>query len=121
MKVAEYKALTQKAAKPSKYRNKRVERDGLVFDSAKEASRFAQLVLLERSGEIRDLKRQVPFRMEVNGKLVCTYKADATYIETKTGELIVEDVKSPITRKDPVYRIKAKLLLAIHNIEIREI
>ncbi|HEY9219521.1 MAG TPA: DUF1064 domain-containing protein [Phenylobacterium sp.] len=104
-----------------KYRNKRTEVDGVVFDSRKESARYGELVLLQRAGEIRDLKRQVPFRMEVNGKLVCTYRADATYIETKTGELIVEDVKSPITRKDPLYRLKAKLLLAVHNIEIREI
>ena len=37
--------------------------DGITFDSAREASRWGQLVLLQRLGKIRDLQRQVPFRL----------------------------------------------------------
>lgn len=107
--------------RPSKHRNIKVTTEEGVFDSKKEHRRWCDLKLMQQAGEIRDLKRQVDFPMVVNGQLVCTYRADATYVETSTGEFIVEDVKSPTTRKEPVYRIKAKLAAAIHNIKIREV
>lgn len=107
--------------RPPKYRNTKVQTDEGSFDSVKEYRRWCDLKLMQRAGEIHDLKRQVDFPMVVNGQLVCTYRADATYVETSSGEYVVEDVKSPITRKEPVYRIKAKLAAAIHNIKIREV
>jgi hypothetical protein len=33
---------------------------------------------------------------------------------------VIEDTKSPITRKHPVYRIKVKLLKALTGVEVRE-
>lgn len=47
---------------------------------------------------------------------VCTYKADFTYL-TKDGALVVEDTKGP---SPPVYRLKKKLMVVAHNIEIQE-
>lgn len=88
------------------------------FDSRKEASRWAELVLLERAGLISELRRQVRIPVVVNGKRVCVYVADATY--TEAGQLVVEDTKSTITRRHPVYRLKRKLLKAAMGIEIRE-
>jgi len=46
--------------KPSKYKNKPVEIDGIRFDSRKEAARWADLKILQMVGEIRNLQRQVP-------------------------------------------------------------
>lgn len=103
----------------SKYRNRKTEVDGILFDSRKEATRYGALKLAERAGMVRDLKLQVPFKLEVNGVLVCTYKADFVY-EDKFGsqwKRIVEDCKGYQT---PVYRLKKKLMRAIHGIEIRE-
>lgn len=54
----------------------------------------------------------------VNGQLVCTFIPDATYFEN--GKQVIEDTKSPITRKHPVYRIKVKLLKALTGAEVRE-
>ena len=105
-------------SKPPKYRNKKTVVDGISFDSAKEARRYAELVLLERTGVIQNLRRQVRFPLSVNGQLICTYVADATY--TENGHEICEDTKSPVTRKLPVYRLKAKLMRAIHGVAIRE-
>jgi len=48
----------------NKYGNKKVTVDGYVFDSALEAKRYRQLVLLECAGEIKDLKLQVPFKLQ---------------------------------------------------------
>ena len=45
-----------------KYGNRKTRTsDGILHDSRKEALRWQQLLLLERAGEITDLKRQVEF------------------------------------------------------------
>lgn len=45
--------------KCNKYRNNKVTYDGIIFDSKKEAQRYAELKLLERTGRIKELRRQV--------------------------------------------------------------
>ncbi len=114
--VFEYKKLTKKK---SKYRNKRTYINGMWFDSIKEANRYLSLVDMQNRFLISDLKRQVTFPLNINGHHICKYVADFTY--TENGERIVEDVKSPMTRKLPVYVLKKALMKAILNIEIREI
>jgi hypothetical protein len=104
--------------KQPKYRNKKTVIDGITFDSIREAKRYAELVLLERTGVIQNLRRQVRFPLSVNGQLICTYIADFCYVEN--GHEVTEDVKSSYTRKLPVFRIKMKLMRAIHGIAIRE-
>lgn len=110
---------TARPKKRSKYRNVKVEVNGVRFDSRKEAARWQQLQAREAAGEIHGLDRQVPFSLVVNGQLVAKYVADAVYYED--GVRIVEDTKSPITRKNPVYRLKCKLVKALLGIEIREV
>ncbi len=97
-----------------KYRNRKVILDGKTFDSKKEARRYVELRMLLTIGEIQDLKCQVTYELSV-----CKYVADFTYLKDST--LIVEDVKSPATRKNRAYRIKNKLMKAEHNITIVEI
>ena len=104
--------------KPPKYGNRKVTVDGLSFDSVKESRRWADLCLLQRAGKISSLSRQVRLPLKVNGQLVCTFIPDFTY--TEDGRQVIEDVKSPITRKHPVYRIKVKLLKALTGAEVRE-
>lgn len=106
--------------KPSKYRNQPVEVDGVRFDSKKEAARWVELQYWERASFIRDLERQVPFVLEVNGTRIGKYIADFRYLDIATGQVVVEDVKSEATRKLPVYRMKKKLMFAIHQVVIRE-
>jgi hypothetical protein len=89
---------------------------GIRFASKAEARRFATLSLLERAKEISGLELQPSYKLEVNGQLVCTYRADFRY-RTKDGKTVVEDVKGI---KTPEYRLKAKLMKAIHGIEILE-
>lgn len=106
------------AVKASKYLNRKTVVDGITFDSAKEARRWSELQLLLRAGKISELSRQERYKLEVNGKLICTYVADFSYLEN--GLHIIEDVKSEFSRKMPVYRIKKKLLAALSGAEIRE-
>lgn len=126
----------------SKYNNRKVTLPtGEVFDSQKEAQRYWELKLLEKSGAIRHLKRQVPFELipaqrekseEVftrgpakgqpkPGQIIekaVVYYADFTYIDAKTGKFVVEDTKGVKTKE---YIIKRKLMLYVHNIRVREV
>ena len=107
----------------AKYRNKKVEIDGMTFDSKKEARRYQELLLLERAGAIQDLQTQVKYVLipsqRIKGRVVereCAYKADFVYIEN--GETVVEDTKGFRTKD---YIIKRKLMLKEYGIRIREI
>lgn len=106
--------------KPNKFRNKKTEVDGILFDSKKEAKRYGELKLLERACKITKLVVQRRFPLKVNGYVICTYIADFEYFDIDQGRLVVEDTKSPITRVQPEYRIKVKLMKAIYDIDVRE-
>lgn len=103
----------------NKYHARRVEMDGITFDSQKEANRYNDLKLMQAAGEIQDLKHHVAFPIDVNGMHVCDYEADFVY--QTIGGLRIEDVKSTITRRLPAYRLKRKLMQAVHGIEIVEV
>lgn len=101
----------------NKYGNVKTEFDGILFDSKREAERYVDLILLLRGGAISDLELQPNFKLEVAGKKVCSYRADFRY--TENGAVIVEDVKG---MKTPVYKLKVKLLKALHpNLDFREV
>lgn len=107
------------APKTTKYKNQKTTVDGIKFDSKKEAARYIWLNLEQRSGYIDSLERQVTYLLTCNGHPVCKYVADFVY--NRGSERIVEDVKSEMTRKLPVYRIKKKFMLACHGITINEV
>lgn len=100
-----------------KYRNEPVVVDGFRFASKREAARYHELKLLERAGEIYDLKLQPSYDLSVNGKKVCRYVGDFSYL-TQTGMPVCEDVKSDFTAKNPTFRLKAKLFHALFGTEI---
>lgn len=118
-----------------KYHNSKVKTsEGLVFDSKREYRRWCELKMMEASGVISDLQRQVkyvliPTQKEPDtigkrggihkGKMIekeCYYVADFVY--QSKGETIVEDTKGMRTKD---YIIKRKLMLWIHHIKIKEI
>jgi hypothetical protein len=107
--------IIQSQPKKSKFNAKVVWIDGIRFDSTWEGKRYSQLKLLERTGHISNLQMQVPYPMEINNVVICKYLADFVYVKKEI--VIVEDAKGFIT---PEYRIKKKLMKAIHNIEILE-
>ena len=105
-----------------RYKNvKRTTLDGIKFDSLAEASRYSQLLIMQRAGAISELELQVKFPITIGGVSVIydsgrhmTYIADFVYIED--GKCIVEDVKGHIT---DVYKIKKALMKAM-GFHIRE-
>jgi hypothetical protein len=99
----------------SKYGAKPDERDGEKFDSRAEAERYDELCLLQRAGEITRLETHPTYALRVNGIDVCRYVADFRYL--RDGHVVVEDVKG--VRTD-VYKLKARLMQAIHGITILE-
>ena len=118
----------------NKYGARKITRNGETFDSVKEYRRYLELCLLEKAGEIKELKRQVPFELIPTqrepetvgargavkpGRVIeksVVYNADFTYYEN--GRYIVEDTKGMRTKD---YIIKRKLMLYIHKIKIKEI
>ncbi len=101
----------------NKYHNKKITVDGLTFDSKREATRWSELKLLQRAGEIYDLQRQVPYIVipKKNKQRETKYIADFRYMEN--GKEIVEDSKGFRT---PEYMLKKKLMYTVHDIEVRE-
>ena len=89
--------------------------DGITFSSKLEANRYKELKLLEQSGVIQKLKRQVRFNLTVNDILICFYLADFTYNENNS--LIVDESKG---KETAVWRLKKKLFQACYpHLELR--
>ena len=106
----------------NKYGAKKSVVNGIKFDSKAEAARYADLLLMQRAGEISDLTPHEVFPLEVNGELVCRYISDSSYVrDLGAGKTyrVVEDVKG--MRIGPawaVFRIKAKLFHALMGYDI---
>lgn len=107
--------------KENKYHNRKVTVDGITFDSVKEASRWQELKMLERAGEITALVRQVKIELIPKTKLyrACYYIPDFAYFDKRVQKTIYEDVKGGNYRTKE-YLLKRKLLYWRHGIEIKE-
>jgi len=116
-----------KEPKRLKYNNQKCTYKGQNMDSIHERDRFIILEEKQAEGLISGLKWQVPFELipvhkDDSGKTIeraCVYIADFTYY--MDGQLVVEDAKSEITRKNPAYIIKRKLMLDKYGIKIVEV
>lgn len=119
-------AILARSRPISKYRNQRTEVGGIKFASKREARRYQELKTLEASGMITALALQVRYPLTVGDIKVGTYVADFVYRKatkmefTYAYDTVVEDVKSPPTMT-PLYKLKKKLMFAIHGIKITEV
>jgi hypothetical protein len=112
---------------PRKYSNRTTLVGDQAFDSAREARRYQELLLLTRAGEVRELERQPEFPIhapifsaagEVVGLVVVgSYYADFRYRD-RSGQVVVEDAKGVRTA---VYRLKRRLTIAQYGIQIVEV
>lgn len=96
-----------------KFRAIRTELDGIKFASRKEARRYRELRLLEKSGELLFFLRQVPFHLPANVKYVCDFLCF-----WKDETVTVEDVKGI---KTPLYILKKKQVEATYPVSITEV
>lgn len=109
-----------KTSKAGKYGSKGVYRDGMFFHSIGEADYYDRLKIQKLSGDFRDFKRQVIFKISINGQQITRYIADFV-IERFDGTKQVLDYKSAFTRTLEPYQMKKKLLAALYNIHIIEV
>ncbi len=103
----------------SKYGAQLVTLDGHRFASRAEARRYTELRLLERAHAIRELSVHPTIPLVVEGIHIADYIGDFLYV-TAQGNVVLEDVKSPAT-KTPLYRLKRKLVEALHHRTIVEV
>lgn len=107
----------------SKYKNKKVVVDNILFDSKKEANYYTKLKILRDAGKILDLELQKRFVLQQGFKLhgktyrAITYIADFVY-KDQEGQTHVVDTKGYRTE---VYKIKKKLFMKKYGIEIEEV
>ena len=113
------------APKRSKYGNVPTVVNGIRFSSKKEANRYSELMLLRKAGRIIQLRLQPSFTLTEafitpDGERIgaSRYVADFSYVDTETGEYVVEDVKGVRTA---VYLQKKKQMLDKYDIRIKEI
>ena len=114
--IAEYRAQIAgkpKAAKQSKYNAVKTVSDGVTFDSKKEATRYQELKLLQKAGEIGEIVIQYSFTLPGNIR----YRCDFLYYDRQTRTFIVEDCKGFRTKE---YKLKKKLMKECLGIEIKE-
>ena len=116
--LEEYRAIKER--KPSKWNAVKVVVFGIEFHSKHEAHVYIGLRGRQDEGEISQLQTQVYYEIVVNGRLICGYIADFTYVEK--GALKVVDAKG--ARKGSAYamfRLKKKLMLACYGVDVEEV
>lgn len=86
------------------------------FMSETEFNRGMKLMIKQMAGTIERLRFQPRYELKVNGRLICTYVADADYYEA--GALVVEDSK-PQEYMDDGAKVKIKLFEALFNIVVK--
>ena len=100
-----------------KYNAKRTVVDGISFDSQKEARRYGELKLLEKAGEIVDLKTHPSFPIVIDGKNICVVELDFSYSLRHQYSLVevYEDVKGFDT---PMSKLKRKMVEAAYGFKV---
>ena len=105
----------------SKYHAKKTTIDGIEFDSAREAKRYAKLRDMAEAGEIQGLRLQVPFELlpsfECDGVKYREMKYVADFVYYRDGKVVGEDVKGV---KTPEYKLKKKLMAYVNHVTIDE-
>lgn len=127
-----------KREKGQKYKNKKIEIDGIKFDSTKEGKRYLVLKQALYDGKIQDLKLQVKYELIPSIKeeyvehlktkdrvktrtlqLPITYTCDFQYM--KDGELIIEDIKASPKLLPKEFVLKEKLMFWKYRIRIKKV
>ncbi|MBO7670136.1 MAG: DUF1064 domain-containing protein [Oscillospiraceae bacterium] len=134
-------AQAARNVRESKYHAQPDTRGNIRFDSKKEARRYDDLMLLLKSGKIRNLKLQPQFTLQEayttpdgNRVRAIRYVADYSYEQMRPywkgyeahcpddgWYLVVEDVKGGKATQTREYALKKKLLLERFGIEVTEV
>lgn len=132
--AADAKAKAEKSKKGNKLHAEKVDLtmpDGTLmhFDSKREARRYMDLWLMQRAGEISDLRTQVkyeliPRQVHKDGTKEKGIEYVADFVYEQGGETVVEDSKGFRDTSSAAYRLfvmKRKMMLYFHGITVREV
>jgi hypothetical protein len=129
-------------SKRPKYGNKKVDYNGITFDSKKERDRYIVLVDAQNRGEISHLETQVKYilipaireeyEVELKTKTVVktrtlqkaiTYTADFRYFHNERQEWVVSDVKASALAAslDKCFVLKEKMMFALNGIKVKRV
>lgn len=108
-----------------KYNNQKAEREGIAFDSQKEARRYDELLVMLQAGIITDLRLQPQFTLQESyitetGQRIRAIRYTADFSYRFGGRLVVEDVKSTPTRTKEYLRNR-KMVRSKYGIDIQEV
>lgn len=105
----------------NKYHARALSVNGIDFDSKAEYTRYVELNIAQKAGAISELSHHKKFLLLPSSEYgpAIYYESDYSYID-KTGKLIVEDVKSTVT-KTSLYKLKKRLMAEKYDIKITEI
>jgi len=115
--AADYVADQAAKARKAKYGNRKIDADGITFDSQHEYRVYLWLKARRERGELRWVFVHVPFRFTSG----VVYWADFMTILPNGTVEAVWDAKSEITAHNGEYVIKKKTLKAEWGIEICEV
>ena len=113
----------------SKYRNRKCEAFGIQFDSEAERDRFYELTEMQQDGLIHHLRCHPEFVLlegfkDIDGKSerAIKYTGDFSYVDSVTGRVVVEDVKSKATAASRDWSLRRKLFKSrFPTVALREV
>lgn len=136
--AAEYRQMLQekegkKPGKPgpikmpgaNKYGAIKKEYNGVTYDSTKEASQAAKYDMARASknpaDRVVEVERQVTYRLEVQGVLICKYILDfkVTYADGRVDHVDVKGAKQGAAYR--MFKVKKHLMKALFSIEVIEL
>lgn len=106
----------------SKFNNVKMEIDGYIFDSKKEAEFYGTLKLQKQAGLIKDFQMQVKYDIVVNTIHIANYFLDFLVVNLDDSidyiDIKGKDAKTNKFIKTGVFALKKKLVEAIYKINI---
>ena len=99
----------------SKYGAKKVQIDGIWFDSKVEGARYEQLKMMASTGLIDNITTHPKFPIGIMGVFICDVVLDFRYWDFQRQGLVFEDVKG---KDNALSQLKRKLVEAEYGITV---
>lgn len=109
----------------NKFNAKKVQIDGITFDSKKESAFYQRICLLKNAKNINDrvvsIELQPRFDIIINSKKIGFYKADFRVLYADNRVKIYDIKGCKVGAAYQLFRLKKKIVEALYNIEIIEV
>ena len=99
----------------SKYGAKKVQIDGISFDSKREGARYVELKTMQQAGLIRNLNCHPVLDIWIKEIFICKVELDFVYFDVALIHARFEDVKG---KDNALSQLKRKLVEATHGITV---